>query len=60
MIAARRKPGRPPLPPDERRSASLVVDLREQDYDAMKARAERAGKTLAGWARDVLVRAAKR
>lgn len=60
MTAPKRPPGRPPLPADERRGVSILIDMREADREAMRAKAARAGKTLAGWARDVLVRAAKR
>lgn len=59
-MTAKRKPGRPPLPPEERRGVSILIDMREVDRDMLRAKADAAGKTLAAWARDVLIRAAKR
>lgn len=58
--APKRKPGRPPLPEGEARTVKVLVALTPDEATATEARATRAGKTLAGWARDVLVRAAKR
>jgi hypothetical protein len=60
MTDPRRKPGRPPLPDGEARTVKVLVALTPDEATATEARAIRAGKTLAGWARDVLVRAAKR
>ena len=56
----KRKPGRPPLPEGEARTVKVLVALTPDEATASQARATRAGKTLAGWARDVLVRAARR
>lgn len=55
-----RKPGRPPLPPGERRGVAVLIDMREDEREALRAKAEAAGKPLAAWAREVLLRAARR
>jgi len=36
-----RRPGRPALPPDEKKSASISVKMRDALYDQAYARAER-------------------
>ena len=55
---AKRKRGRPPKPEDERRSVGILIKLTEDERDLLH-RAAGDEKTLT-WARDVLLRAAKR
>ena len=49
--------GRPPKPPEERRTAELRIRMTEAEREAMDRAAD--GKTST-WAREVLLRAAKR
>jgi uncharacterized protein (DUF1778 family) len=49
--------GRPPKAPDERQTARLEIRMTEAELELIETAA--AGKTST-WARDVLVRAAKR
>lgn len=55
-----RRLGRPPIPPAEVRARHVRVPVNAAEGAALDAAAKRAGKTLAGWARDVLVRVASR
>ena len=55
---AKRKRGRPPKPEDERRSVGILIKLTEDERDLLQ-RAAGDEKTIT-WARDVLLRAAKR
>ena len=49
--------GRPPMPPEKRRAAELRIRLTGDE----RAELDRAaGKDTSTWARDVLLRAAKR
>jgi hypothetical protein len=49
--------GRPPKPPEERKSAELRIRLTEAQRATLDAA---AGQDTSTWARDVLLRAAKR
>ena len=55
---AKRKRGRPPKPEDERRSVGILIKLTEAERELLQ-RAAGDEKTIT-WARDVLLRAAKR
>lgn len=57
---AKRKPGRPALPPDEAMSKQITCRVRPSEEAAMKAVAEARGLTLAEWMRQTLTAAAKR
>ena len=54
----KRKRGRPPKPANERRSVGLLIKLTEDERNLLR-RAAGDEKTIT-WARNVLVRAAKR
>ena len=49
--------GRPPKPDDERKSAQLRIRLTEEEREALD---QAAGGKTSTWARDVLLKAAKR
>jgi hypothetical protein len=49
--------GRPPLPPEERKAAELRIRLTEAQRALLD---EAAGQDTSTWAREVLLRAAKR
>lgn len=49
--------GRPPKPPEERKAAELRIRLTEAQRAELDAA---AGQDTSTWARDVLLRAAKR
>jgi hypothetical protein len=52
--------GRPPLEDEDRRSAVLKIRLNEEELDALEAAAVKREQPVSTWARDVLLRAAKR
>jgi hypothetical protein len=57
MSDKKRKPGRPEKPPEKRKSAELRIRLTEAD----RAELDRAaGSDTSTWAREVLLRAARR
>lgn len=49
--------GRPPKPPEERKSAELRIRLTEDERSALD---HAAGENTSTWAREVLLKAAKR
>jgi hypothetical protein len=49
------KKGRPKLPDDERRDATLLVRLTRADMKAIEAAAKAAGVNVSEWARRVLL-----
>jgi hypothetical protein len=51
------KIGRPPKPDEERKSYMLRIRMTEEQKDLLR---EVAGDNISDWARDVLLRAAKR
>jgi hypothetical protein len=51
--------GRPKLPPDRKRSRVVSIRFRESDYVRFGAGAKAAGKSVAEWAREQLLRAAR-
>ena len=52
--------GRPPKPPDERKSSELRIRLTEADRETLDEAAGARGAETSTWARDVLLKAAKR
>ena len=52
--------GRPELPPSERRSRVFCFRLREDEIGLLERAAKAVGNPVKDWARDVLLRAAKR
>lgn len=52
--------GRPALPQEEVRKALIGVRVRVDERDLVKKAAEAAGKTVSDWAREILVREARR
>lgn len=52
--------GRPALPKEEVRKALIGVRVREDERDLVRKAAEAAGKSVSDWARDILVREARR
>lgn len=57
METQERDRGRPPKPPEERKSAELRIRLTAEEREALD---RAAGENTSTWARDVLLRAAKR
>lgn len=51
------KMGRPPKPPDERKAAELRIRLTQAEREELD---RAAGENTSTWAREVLLRAAKR
>lgn len=60
MISRMAKMGRPPKSPDERRTESMKLPLTAAEKAAIESAAEVDGEKPVTWARDVLLRAAKR
>lgn len=56
-MAEKRDRGRPPKPAEERKSYMLRIRMTEEQRDVLR---EVAGENISDWARDVLLRAAKR
>jgi hypothetical protein len=54
---AKKSAGRPAMPEGEKRIARFVVKLNDAEFHAIKAA---SGPKLTTWAREVLLRAAKR
>lgn len=54
------KMGRPPKEPEERRTKMVSVPLTEAEREEIDTAVEARGVKLAAWARDVLLRAARR
>jgi len=52
--------GRPPKQPDERKTASMKIPLSEDEKNLIRLAAETDGAKPVTWARDILLRAAKR
>ena len=52
--------GRPALPPAEVRKALIGVRVRVDERDLIRRAAAAAGKSTSDWAREILVREAKR
>jgi hypothetical protein len=52
--------GRPPKEPDERKTASMKVPLTQSEKELIKIAAKADQTKPVSWARDVLLRAAKR
>jgi len=52
--------GRPPKPADERKTASMKIPLTEGEKERIEQAATARGDKPVTWARDVLLRAAKR
>jgi uncharacterized protein (DUF1778 family) len=52
--------GRPALPQEEVRKALIGVRVREDERDLVKKAADAAGKSVSDWAREILVREARR
>ena len=59
LTAVKRGPGRPPTGP-ESRPETFCVRLSLAEIDALDAAAAKTGKLPRVWARDVLLRAARR
>lgn len=56
-MAKERGPGRPKLPESERRKPAFVLKLSDAERDLIR---RASGGKVATWAREVLLRAAKR
>jgi predicted HicB family RNase H-like nuclease len=54
------KPGPKPRPPHKRQASQLQVRINARDKAALAAAADRAGLTLSAWAKQLLLRAARR
>ncbi len=52
--------GRPPKTPEERKTANMKIPLADSEKDTIEAAALADGVKPVTWARDVLLRAAKR
>lgn len=52
--------GRPPKEPDERKTASVKIPLTEEEKGVIQRAAEVDGTKPVTWAREVLLRVAKR
>ena len=51
---------RPPKKPELRMDKNLVIPVTADQRTAVKCAAESAGKDMAAWAREILLKAAKR
>ena len=56
-MAKKKGPGRPKLPSSEKRKPAFLVKLTDAEYDLIK---QAADPRVGTWAREVLLRAAKR
>jgi len=56
-MEAKKKLGRPPLPPDEVRDARIMVRLTEEEYALLDRM--RGSQSLSTWSRALLVAAAR-
>ena len=52
--------GRPPKPPEQRKSSELRIRLTEADRGTLDEAAHSKGAETSTWAREVLLKAAKR
>ncbi len=52
--------GRPPKPADERKTANMKIPLADDEKELIERAAQARGAKPVTWARDVLLRAAKR
>ncbi len=52
--------GRPPKPPDDRKSSELRIRLTAMDRETLDEVARSKGAETSTWARDILLKAAKR
>jgi hypothetical protein len=52
--------GRPALPEEEVRKALIGVRVREDERDLVRRAADAAGKSMSDWAREILVREARK
>jgi hypothetical protein len=57
MVQEKRERGRPPKPEEEVKSYMLRIRMTEEQREVLK---EVSGGNISDWARDVLLRAAKR
>ena len=53
-MTAKRKPGRPTIPPEQRRTHVLSVRVTEEVMAAIEGLADHDGRTASSWAADVL------
>lgn len=56
----RMRTGRPPIPEDERRTDSMKLPMSESEKKLVRQAAEAVGSKPVTWARDTLLKAAKR
>jgi hypothetical protein len=56
-MAKKQPVGRPTLPPSEKRKGRFLVKLNDAEYASIQ---QAAGAKVSTWAREVLLRAAKR
>ena len=54
------KPGPKPRPPEDRQASQLQIRINVRDKAALAAAADRAGLSLSAWAKQVLLRVARR
>lgn len=54
------KLGRPPIPEDERKTEMISIPLSPTQFALLGRAAEKRGRPVAAWARDVLLKAAQR
>jgi hypothetical protein len=52
--------GRPPKPPEDRKTANMKIPLAESEKELIEAAAHSRDAKPVTWARDVLLKAAKR
>jgi hypothetical protein len=52
--------GRPPKKPEDRKTAAMLIPMTDAEKQQIQAAAEGDGEKPVTWARDVLLRAAKR
>ena len=57
FMAKKTGPGRPKLAPSDKRQARFLVKLNDAEYDIIR---QAAGDKVSTWARETLLRAAKR
>ena len=54
------KMGRPPLPTEERKAHMLRIRMTDDDREQINQAAETEGESASEWARQILLKAAKR
>jgi hypothetical protein len=52
--------GRPPKKPEERKTAAMLIPMTDAEKQQIQAAAEGDGEKPVTWAREILLRAAKR